>query len=504
MSEAAASETLAAVDLGSNSFHMVVARLVDGQPVMVDRIREQVQLRAGLDEKRMLTRDARDRALGCLERFGQRLRGMPSDHVRIVGTNTLRRARNAAEFLVEAEAALGHPIEILGGAEEARLIYLGVSHTTAEEEGSRLVVDIGGGSTECILGVKFEPRYFQSLEMGCVSYSRAFFPDGAITRKRFEEAETAARLELRRHQRKFRQKGWGSAFGASGTIRAVREVLRAHEWSESGITLAGLKQLRRALIEQEQVDRIELEGLKSERAAVFPGGVAILLEVFSALGLERMEVSSGALREGVIYDLMGRLRREDVRDRTIRQFEQRYQVDTRQANRVEGTALGALDQVASAWGLDGSEARRFLGWAARLHEIGLTVSFERHHRHGAYLVANSDMPGFSRNDQALLSSVIASHRRRIRRGVFDDLSPREQKVAEKLTLLLRLAVRFHRTRDSQQAPEFRVEAGPDGLTVICDREWIDRQPMTRRDLETEVEHAATLGIPLRIEVSDPD
>jgi exopolyphosphatase/guanosine-5'-triphosphate,3'-diphosphate pyrophosphatase len=502
VSESSSPESLAAVDLGSNSFHMVVARLVDSEPAMIDRIREQVQLRAGLDADRRLTRDARDRALACLDRFGQRLRGMPGAHVRVVGTNTLRRAKNAAEFLEEAEAALGHPIEILSGAEEARLIYLGVSHTSAAEEGSRLVVDIGGGSTECILGVKFEPRYFQSLEMGCVSFTQAFFPDGSITRKRFDEAETAARLELRRHQRKFRQKGWGSAFGASGTIRAVRDVLRANEWSEAGITPDGLKRLRRELLDAGHVDRIELDGLKGERAPVFAGGVAILTSVFSSLKLERMEVSSGALREGVLYDLMGRLRHEDVRDRTIRQFEERYRVDTRQANLVEGTALEAFDQAAAAWGLEGTEARRFLGWAARLHEIGLTVSYEKHHRHGAYLVANSDMPGFSRNDQALLSSIIASHRRRIRRGVFDGLSDRADAVARRLTLLLRLAVRFHRTRDWRHAPEFHVEASKDGLAVVCDGEWLAAHPMTRRDLEVEAEHAADLGVELRIEVSD--
>lgn len=504
-SAAGPQQVVAGVDLGSNSFHLVLARAEeDGRVHVLDKLRDPVRLAAGLDPELRIDAAAIRRGVAALERFGERLRTTPSSAVRAVATNTLRRAVNGGEVEEIFSEALGHPLEIISGPEEARLIYVGVSHMTPRSDGQQLVIDIGGGSTECILGVKFEPRYFQSLEMGCVSFSRAFFADGVITRKRFDEAETAARLELRRHQRKFRQKGWGSAFGASGTIRAVREVLSLHEWSEGGITLAGLKQLRRALIEGERVDNLELEGLKSERAAVFPGGVAILMEVFVTLGLERMEVSSGALREGAIYDLMGRLRHEDVRDRTIRQFEQRYQVDTRQANRVEGTALEAFDQVASDWSLDGSEARRFLGWAARLHEIGLSVSFERHHRHGAYLVANSDMPGFSRNDQALLSAVIASHRRRIRSGVLDELSPRKRGVAEKLTMLLRLAVRLHRTRDSEQAPEFRVEAGPDGLTVICDREWIEAQPMTRHDLETEVEHAASLGIPLRIEVSELD
>ena len=278
-------------------------------------------------------------------------------------------------------------------------------------------------------------------------------------------------------------------------------MLRSNDWSEGGITSSGLKRLRRELIHAKQVDQVDLSGLKSERAPVFAGGVAILISVFDSLGLEVMEASSGALREGALYDLLGRLRHEDVRDRTIRQFEERYRVDTRQANLVEGTALEAFDQVAAAWGLEESEARRFLAWAARLHEIGLTVSYEKHHRHGGYLVANSDMPGFSRNDQALLSSIIGSHRRRVRRGVFDRLSPRAEEIARKLILLLRLAVRFHRTRDWKHSPEFHVEADKRGLTVVCDGEWLGAQPMTRRDLEVEASLAEELGLRLRIEIA---
>ena len=498
MSEPLAPEMLAAVDLGSNSFHMVVARLVGDRPVMVDRIREQVQLRAGLDDRRRILPEARARALDCLERFGQRVRALSDDHVRIVGTNTLRNARDADDFIEEAEARLGHPIEVIPGSEEARLIYLGVSHTTPETEGRRLVVDIGGGSTECILGEGFEARWFQSLEMGCVSYSTEYFGDGTIRRKAMEEAEIAAGIELRRHERRFRRKGWTSAFGASGTIKAVHDVLRENGWGSDAILPEGVEQLRRALIDCGRIDRLALPGLRPDRAPVFPGGVAILSAVFESLKLDRLDVASGALREGLVYDLLGRLRREDVRDRTIRQFEERYDVDRAQADRVERTALACFDQVKGAWGLDRVEARRFLGWAARLHEMGLAVAYERHHRHGAYLVANSEMPGFSRDAQQTLACLIEGHRRKIRRTLFEHIPERRVDPLRRLLVLLRLAVRLHRARDAAFLPEIELEADGDRLRISCVGDWMARQPLTRADLEREAERVEALGVRMKV------
>jgi len=493
-----APESVAAVDLGSNSFHLLVARVANGVPTIVDRLREQVQIAAGLDEDERLARRARQRALECLERFGQRLRDLAPDRVRAVATNTLRVARNAREFLTEAERALGHPIEVVAGREEARLIYLGVSHNLKDEPGRRLVVDIGGGSTECILGERFEPLLVDSLEMGCVGFSRRFFQGGAIRRRRFEEAVLAARLEVRGVATRFKAMGWQSAVGSSGTISAVEQVLRGSGWSDGGIPARGLARLADALIDLGHVDRFDLKGLKEERRAVLPGGVAILQAVFQGFGLDRLDTSYGALREGVLFDLLGRLQHEDARDRTIRAFEERYHVDRAQAERVEGTALGFLDQAAGAWKLDREEGARFLSWAARLHEIGLVLSFEGHHRHGAYIVRNADMPGFSKDDQELLATLLATHRRRFRRADFRHLPARTREVAVRLAVILRLAVRLHRSRNAAPLPQVKLAAHKGGVAVELPEGWLDRNPLTRADLEAEAERLESFGLDFQV------
>jgi len=387
-------ESVAAVDFGSNSFHLLVARVTNGVPTIVDRLREPIQLASGLDDEGRLTRRARQRALECIERFGQRLRNLAPHRVRAVGTSALREAKNAREFLAEAERALGHPIEVVAGREEARLIYLGVSHNLKDEPGRRLVVDIGGGSTECILGERFEPLLVDSLEMGCIGFSRRYFPGGAIRRRRYDEAVLAARLEVRGAAARFRELGWQGAVGSSGTISAVEQALRGSGWSDGGITARGLGRLVDRIVDLGHVDRLDLPGLKEERRPVLPGGLAILQAVFEGFGLDRMETSYGALREGVLFDLLGRLQHEDARDRTIRAFEERYHADRAQAERVEKAALAFLEQVAGTWKLDREEGARFLSWAARLHEIGA----ERGHagllegRPGAARDAHRDAP----------------------------------------------------------------------------------------------------------------
>ena len=489
--------TLAAIDLGSNSFHMVVARTIAGQPSMIDKIREQVQLASGLDAENCLRRGARRRALACLERFGQRIRDLDPDSVRAVGTNTLRVARNARTFLAEAEAALGHPIEIVSGREEARLIYLGVSHSLAATEEDRLVVDIGGGSTECILGRGFEPREVRSIPMGCVSYTRRFFEDGRMKRGAFDHARTAARLKLRDLEEQFGSDNWTSAVGSSGTIRAVGQVL-TDALGATAITPDGLDWLRSHLIDARHTGDISLAGLSAERAPVFAGGVAVLSAVLEAFGIEQLAVSPGAMREGVIYDLLGRLQHEDVRDRTIRVFQDRFHVDSAQAERVEQTALRFLSSVASAWKLRGSKPKRFLSWAARLHEIGLAVSFDQYSRHGAYLIENTDMPGFSSDDQTRLSLLIRSHRGKLRRATFKRLPPRSRRPAMRLTALLRLAVRLHRNRSPDPLPEIELSAESNTLTMRLPREWLDAQPLTRVDLEKEALRLGPLGVELEI------
>ncbi|MEO6697727.1 MAG: exopolyphosphatase, partial [Gammaproteobacteria bacterium] len=392
-------EIIAAVDLGSNSFHMIIARTHRGKPYTLDRLRETVRLAAGLDKDNRLTAEAQRRALDCLKRFGQRIAAIAPGNLRTVGTNTLRRAHNAKYFLQRAQQALGHPIEIIGGREEARLIYLGVAHSLADGAGKRLVVDIGGGSTELIIGERFEPRHMESLQMGCVTSSLKHFPSGAITPASMQRAEIAAKQELQNLTRHYRSIGWMDCIGSSGTINAIHDIIAANRWSRDGITLSSLKKLRKHLLAAGHVNRLQLPGLRGDRAPVLPGGLAILLAVFESLAIERMHATGGALRDGLLYDLLGRIRHKDIRDHSITRLSMQYHVDTEQAKRVEQTAKRLLKQLPQ-WQLDSYQA--MLGWSARLHEIGLAVSHSQYHKHGAYLVEHSDMPGFSRQEQQLL------------------------------------------------------------------------------------------------------
>jgi len=486
---------LAAIDLGSNSFHMLVARPENGQLAVIDRLREMVRLAAGLGPDGDLDAAARDRALACLERFGQRLRGMPSGTVRVVGTNTLRKARNAGAFLDAAEAALGHPIEVIAGREEARLIYLGVAHSLPEPEGKRLVVDIGGGSTELILGDGFQPQRMDSLYMGCVSASRAHFPEGRLSREGWEAARLAARLELEPVAAVYRR-GWASVVGASGTIKAVAQTAQAAGWCETGITRPALKQLRKALLKAEHVDDLDLPGLKDERRPVFPGGLAVLDALFEDLGLETMEVSDGALREGLLYDLMGRIAHEDVRERTIDGLAARFGVDREQAERVEATAYSLYEKVAEPWGLDDEESANLLAWAARLHEIGLAVAYSQYHRHGAYLLANADLPGFSRPEQLRLAALVRAHRRKFPKAVFKDL-PGEGKRDRRLAAPLRLAALLYRNRTDTPLPAIGVEAEGKRLNLRFPEGWLAEHPLTVADLEQEAGYLEAAGVELR-------
>ncbi len=489
-------DTLAAVDLGSNSFHMIIARVTEGNLHTLDRLREMVQLGTGLNKKNQLSEDVQHRAIECLQRFGQRLRDMPPGSVRAVGTNTLRLAQNARGFLSAAQQALGHPIEIIGGGEEARLIYLGVAHSLADDAGRRLVIDIGGGSTEFIIGERFEPLHMESLEMGCVNSSLRHFPNGIISRTNMQHAEIAAQQELQSIAAHYRAIGWKSCIGASGTINAILDVLRANSWSDSVITLTSLRKLRKHLITAGNVRALNLPGLRNERAAVFPGGVAILLAAFASLGIESMTASDGALREGLLYDLLGRIRHEDIRERTVAALTGRYHVDIQQAARVEQTALLSLKQLAKIWDL--KEHMTILSWAARLHEIGLAVSHNQYHKHGAYLIYNSDMPGFSRQDQQLLAAIILGQRGKFPSLVFQELPDGLSDVARQLCILLRLAVLLNRGRSEQPLPKISFVDSDTKLEIKFPKDWLDEHPLTRADLAQEVKYLKVTMLNLKI------
>ena len=491
-------DVLAAVDLGSNSFHMVVARYDHGQLVIVDRLRETVRLAAGLDEHGRLSRESVARALQCLERFGQRMRDMRADSVRVVGTNTLRKARRKGAFLDRARESLGHPIEIISGVEEARLIYLGVAHTTPHESGQRLVVDIGGGSTEMIIGEGLAAKRLESLYMGCVSFGTEYFGDGGITEKRMKRARTAAQLELAPVVSRFRATKWDSAFGASGTLRAVSDALLARGSPNGTIDRDGLEWLLQECLRAGSTDKLRLPGLAADRQDIFPSGLAILIEVFDMLGVGAMRVAEGALREGLLYDLLGRLTDEDARSRSVRAMEGRFHVDAAQADRVEATALAFLRQAREGWRLDDPLAEQMLAWAARLHEIGLDISHSHYHRHGAYLLQHADMPGFPREEQQLLAALVGSHRRKPNLENLEELIPPWHLKAEFLIVLLRLAVLLHRDRGPRALPEIELRVKGRSIDVDFQKGWRDNHPLTAADLEQEIEYLQTAGFKLRV------
>lgn len=492
-------DVIAAVDLGSNSFHMVVARYSHGQLVIVDRLREMVRLAAGLDEQGRLERSAVERAIDCLERFGQRLRDIKAESVRVVGTNTLRKARRKGAFLDRARAALGFPIEVISGIEEARLVYLGVAHTVPPEPGRRLVADIGGGSTELIIGEGLHTKKLESLHMGCVSMSTRFFDDGGITEKRMKRARLAARLELEPVQVAFKNMGWQSAVGSSGTIRAVGEVLRARPHGGDGaITSAAVEALIDQCVRAGDMTRLKLPGLTEERAPVFIGGLAILAELLSVLEIQTLRVAEGALREGLLYDLIGRLTDEDARVRSVRAMQARFHVDGAQAERVEATALDFLNQVKLQWELTEPLAESVLRWAARLHEIGLDVSHSHYQKHGAYLLEHADMPGFPQEEQRILACIVGAHRRKIHAEQLQDLSPPWHIKAEYLIAILRLAVLLHRGRSPIALPRIDLSAKGRSLEVVFPKNWLDEHPLTAADLESEVDYLKASGFKLRV------
>jgi exopolyphosphatase/guanosine-5'-triphosphate,3'-diphosphate pyrophosphatase len=486
--------TLAAVDLGSNSFHCQVARVVGDQIYPLDALREPVRLGAGLREDKLLDEVAQERALACLQRFGERLRGFNRHAVRAVGTNTLRVAKNATPFLKRAQAALGFPIEVIAGREEARLIYLGVQHSLPPSKEKRLVVDVGGGSTEFIIGSGYKPAKLASLYMGCVSYSLRFFPDGKITKSAMKRAELAARNELQPIVAGYSRRQWQQAVGSSGTIRALAEIAQMNGFTDTGITPAGLDKLRASLIKAGDVARLGLAGIRPDRLPVLPGGLAILSAVLSELGIAKMTAAAGAMREGLLYDLLGRVHRKDMRDVTVAQFMQRYHVDASQARRVGALAQSLYRKLTADERTPDENAPVYIGWAAKLHEIGISVAYTGYHKHSAYILEKADMPGFSRNEQAQLSLLVLAHRRSLKK-VFAQLN---NAVDWRGVLALRLAALFYRGRADIVLPVFQAKAQGNKYRLGLDADWLARNPLTATALLEETKEWEKIGLELRI------
>ena len=494
-------DLLAAVDLGSNSFHMVVARQVLGQLRVVDRLRDMVRMAEGLDGKGGLTPEVRQRALESLERFGQRIRDIPPWRVRAIATNTVRQLASPQTFLLPAESALGHAIEVVSGREEARLVYLGVAHAQPPKPGElRLVIDIGGGSTECIIGRGLDAIERESLQAGCVATTRRFFGDGKISRKRWKAALTEVAAEFQQFAGVYRALGWQEALGSSGTIKAIGDICAAMKLTKGAVTAVALPQVRDRLLQANTISEIDLPGMSSERRPSIAGGLLTLEAAFAVLGLERMAVSKAALREGALYDMLGRGGADDPRDASIAALMERYGVDVAQATRVEETALHLFDEVQEAWSLTDDD-RRMLARAARVHELGLAIAHSQYHVHGAYILENSDIAGFSQQEQRVLAALVRTHRRNITKNAFETIPDRLLTGAKRIAALLRVAVLLHRSHEADDIPRIDARAGGDALVLILDKRWYEQRPLLRQDLGGEPDYMAGLGITLRIDAA---
>ena len=486
--------TIAAVDLGSNSFHCQIARVIGDQIYTLDSLREPVRLGAGLTRDKSLDESSQERALACLKRFGERLRGFDHHAVRAAGTNTLRVAKNATTFLKRAQSALGFPIEVIAGREEARLIYLGVAHGLPPSKSTRLVIDIGGGSTEFIIGRGHKPVKLESLFMGCVSYSLRFFPDGKVSKAAMKEAETLARIELQPILARYAAGNWDEALGSSGTVRALAEICELNGFSSGPITPEALDKLRAHLIKAGDMNRVTLTGIRGDRVPVLPGGLAILNAALTELRIDTMAPAAGAMRQGMLYDMLGRLHHHDMRDVTVAQFMQRYHVDGQQARRVTELAQRLYANLAEGDKQPDETAPQFIAWAAKLHEIGISVAYSGYHKHAAYIIANADMPGFSREEQRRLSQLVLGHRRSLRKI-------RDQVDLERdwrLLVALRLAVLFLLNRSDKPVPLVSATANGRKLRLALNPEWLGRSPLTVTALREEISQWDEIGFDLSV------
>ena len=493
-------QMLASVDLGSNSFRLQICRNNNGQLQVVDSIKEMVRFAAGLDDKKNLDTASQERALSCLSKFGERLRGFEPEQVRVVATNTFRVAKNINQFIPQAEAALGFPVEVIAGREEARLIYTGVVHTLPPNGDKMLVVDIGGGSTEFVIGSELQPTHTESLPMGCVTYSMRFF-NNKVDEKAFHTAITTARAEIQRISKLLKREGWDIAIGTSGSAKAIRDVLAAEAGNdEETITYAGMKKLMQRICEAGSTRKAKFEGLKPERIDVFAGGLAVMMAAFEELEIKSMMITDAALRDGVFYDLIGRQLHEDLREQTVVQFQKRYHVALNQANRVAATAkvfMESLAQQASVQEL--KYWQQYLDWAARLHEVGIDIAYTAYHKHTAYILNQADMPGFSRKEQQLLATLTLGQRGDVRK-IEEQVGNNQMMWAA--IFALRLAVLFCRARLPLELPartQLRFDADKSQCVLRISRAWLDNNPLTAGALNNEVELWAKTNIHFEVQ-----
>lgn len=481
----------AVIDLGSSSFHMLMVKVVGGSVQVIGRVKRKVRLAAGLNENLVLSRKAMKRGWECLALFAERLQDIPAANIRIVGTATLRLARNVNIFLKEAEAILNHPITVISGEEEARTIYLGVAHTS-NSDSNRLVIDIGGASTELIIGQGFQPLLLSSLNMGCVTYLEHYFSDDLLNQANFNQAITAAGVQIETITESYLSVGWHIAVGASGTVQALQEILIC-QGKDEVITLERLEEIMQQAIICKTMDLLNICGLAQERKQVFPAGLAILIALFRKLHIRGMTLSGGALREGVLYGMLPQLQHTDVRNRTVNSLMVRYFIDQMHAARVADMAAELATQLQSEWILNRFEGMDILRSGALLHELGLLIEYKNHHHHGAYIINHSDLPGFTRAQQQLVMALVYNHRADISREIIARQTMTSVQLTSRLTRILRLAVILSMRRRNEVRPQVQIQASAETLVMRMPQGWLEQHPLMKAELEQEIQYQQLAG-----------
>ncbi|MBU2896612.1 guanosine-5'-triphosphate,3'-diphosphate diphosphatase [Vibrio hepatarius] len=493
MRSEASSPLYAAIDLGSNSFHMLVVRHINGSIQTMAKIKRKVRLAAGLDENNRLSQEAMHRGWDCLNLFSERLQDIHQQNIRIVATATLRTATNADVFLNQASQILGYQIDVIDGEEEAATIYKGVAHTSGGC-GRRLVVDIGGASTELIIGQGFEAKVLNSLKMGCVTWLENHFKDRQLSAENFESAITAAKERLKPVLKQYTKIGWDVCVGASGTVQALQEIMLAQGMDEV-ITHTKLKRLQKQAMLTNHLEELEIEGLTLERALVFPSGLSILIAIFELLNIDSMTLSGGALREGLVYEMVDELKQDNIQARTIASVQSRYQLDMAYGEQVANLAHKLLSQCEKNW-IPEAQGIAILETAARLHEIGLTIDFKKGGEHGAYLLKHLDLPGYTRAQKQLLSEIIRRYR--------DNLTsiPQQHAVsdssARRILRLLRLSILLSHRRNPDLEPSISLKSREDKISITLSSQWCKVNPLTTTELEMEANRQSDLNWPLTI------
>lgn len=484
-------DNYAIIDLGSNSFHMMIVQVIAGSVQVIGRVKRKVRLASGLDKENLLSEEAMQRGWECLNLFAERLQDIPSKNLRIAGTATLRLATNVDKFIIKAEKILGNKINIISGLEEANTIYQGVAYTSSSKN-RRLVVDIGGASTELVAGEANEPKISNSLNVGCVTYLENYFPDGQLSESNFMNAIAAAELEISKIRDLYKDFDWHEEVGASGTVQAIQEIMM-HQGYDEVINLTRLISIMQQAITYGSIDRLNIPGLAQERKLVFPSGVAILIAIFRQLNLTGMTLAGGALREGLLYSMLPELTEQNVRERTLMSVMTRYHVDIDHANRVAELCSNLARQVDDEWNLDQFEAVGILRSAALVHEVGLQVAYKDQQLHASYILTNTNLPGFTSAQKKLLVALIGSHKDHIDQVELSKQSSTSVLLACRLVRILRLAVILSMRRADEVLPEVKVEVSAEALSLTLPDGWTEENPLTQAELSQESELQAEHG-----------